>query len=1421
MNNSLFFTGISSPQAQGDNLQPDTSSVIVSMNKMDQLTEINELILSRSESMSSIHCIENFCQQKNYNIVQVLLAFAHVRPLSEYIHILDYCFDNHAQWENDASFVQHVCLIAQYLCRGDMLYSQSTWLQEINMRNMNCLNKAISLLIKYQEIGSNTDYTQLKSVSKTIRKEFNTVVNNIHGLNNHVSLIIAEFIHQLFEIQQTHLNASTTSSNFFNQLHYELGAWIHLISEIDTDLSQAFQPLIEAIARNRETYIASCVKLNPNNTLSNSHKLEKICRKISGQQAPSIFDPQVKSLYQLEAQISYNQLKSQAKLYKSIGAPIPIHFVYYVLLCNTKTHVPLELPTFKHSFHCLQGLDLGKGRNISTYNDFVTSLDSSQKNDAALSLLQKLYSYLESQSITDSATPMVIDHDKKPDSSEEYTPLCVSINGELPADTPEEPTEPTMKDLFNVAGGPLFGVHAKYFQDCGEWVAPIPYTLYGRHSQTKEQSRQAEPVESMSYSLPSLNQLFTGSSSSSSRELQKIEYQEYTLYSSRNLNKALPAIVVFAGRFRSALIPNCSNAAETFLIVSEKEFDELTRPDKDSLWGYHFLVIKQPWGINPETEKLAVDHTDSAQSGLLTVRRRVATLLGYDQGFDTVLMMDDNIKKLTLYGEAAQTQNPEEIWAQILRSLLKQANEHKAIITTVQTSTPFCPGDIQHKQRIGCKMLIVKMGEIKKFLPNREQSYFLYPTNLYASSEDAFFQLAVHFFANAGRTEHSPVIKGYIQLSQKYCSLTRHTFLNSPKSCVSSGMFAQTLQLAPHENASAQKYLGERYDDLLILYEIFNKTIEKNRDIRLKSNKHRSEFNIPEAILKQRDLKLTPHTGLDVAQINLSAAPQQNFQKMLLWLADSTPISFRQPQRDCLKQLSKYIPDTNVARTCRLPTGVGKTVIEACLAFSMQHSYPNNHTIVIAPTVLLSSQLDDDFYNVAQSFGQSFKNQLICVSSGNGLNVPLKNILQNNTIMSHDSSGKVFVFCCRSFSKLLEQALSKNDDAPIAQRFLGRCSQLIFDEEHLTLSDDPSDNIDLSQKLSRTISDKLLPSLKYIHGFSATPRGHKDFKECFIKNTNIKSKNTLTQFPRKIVFDYTPKQAVVDGFIRPLESENTQSNSVADFLLAQQYGENNSPLWNSVGIIVCKDQQQLNDVALNLRNSIQGLTVYCIHNANNNYRQDIESFKNTQSNSVALVLRMLREGFNHKPLLYVISLKKELSAVDFEQYAGRCRRKISPNDNSTAMFFNLKTTQHSIASRIIERQVSHNTLVDSDAKSDDDDAVLPVGEHSGHIPQIIQDEPEDEPNNSDAIVVTNTGDGDQHRIINDGTPLILSDNSSSSSHYPGQFTDEAFQPCTNLIPTERLNEFTDLNTGGTVLAFKVSKKRKPKTAITTTTKRSF
>jgi superfamily II DNA or RNA helicase len=896
----------------------------------------------------------------------------------------------------------------------------------------------------------------------------------------------------------------------------------------------------------------------------------------------------------------------------------------------------------------------------------------------------------------------------------------------------------------------FFGIHQKYSQDKTVPCVPEHIKSYNKRANKKSEKAILQKVTVLFEKIMEK----TRNSDSYGRSEQNVQHEGYRLLLSGQLNKKLPAIVVFAGRKDEATLPP-SQQAEVFIVMTQSEYDSLSKECRSNVYsqGYHFLIIDTLWVADAQMG-LVFSSDKPDDIGKLTARRRLALLLGYDEGFNDLIMLDDNLKSVSCINSS---QEPvDDNWTFVLNQFIEKSHQANSVLTTVQTESFKTIQKQRAKERIGWKMIYVNISLLRPLF-ERRQLYFLFPINLKASSEDAFFQILVHVSSQRS----APPAKGYVRFDVEEFSLCRipHKKGRLSNICRQSGVYAQELSLQSADNQSleplALSILGqEKFDNLQIALCLFNNNITLNQVIRSASNLQRENYDILEALAKEELSQTDEEQWLPPVEAT-------GFSDIVTAMADNPGFRLRDPQKECLQAIAQLSSKNDKMAVSSLPTGVGKTRIQAFTAFAyyLQH-HKNSHVIVVAPTRVLSSQIVDDFLTEGNALGPEYRRHLLAVYSGApiGQNKRVVDLpfLMANKRFREEHRGTIIVFCQASFKSLLNMAAKSGEQYHNeAKIFLRRVQMLIFDEEHLTY--DPN-----YSAIKQLRDNDTFRSLDYVLGFSATSPIQEEYASSTLDKRAQESER------RELIYLYTKNQAQDAGYIRRDRETSTTTSSIFDLIQNYPY-DNNTALNEHVGIILCESQEQLEQIEQELQENIRDrqlrLQCYSVYSKKKDYSTQLANFSQTTDRSVCLVIKMLQEGYNHPAARYIINLKKYVSKRSKEQYGGRIRRKMAPNDPYTALWINVTLTD-------VNKKTNNVQDIDEEYYYDDDNSYCQSLDIDG--PEDFEDDLNQNSNdNSGEINNTDSFDLEERPLkqlrLSAQTIDLTADEHSSSSSSSSQF----------------------------------------------------
>ena len=762
------------------------------------------------------------------------------------------------------------------------------------------------------------------------------------------------------------------------------------------------------------------------------------------------------------------------------------------------------------------------------------------------------------------------------------------------------------------------------------------------------------------------------------------------------------AVVVFGLAGIHSLVPETSHEQPVFIIFTRNEFETIHKDpiSQGAMASYHFIVVEKIWDISSDKNLSLSDAP--FEEACMSVFRRVALLLAYDYNIKQLLMLSDRLQSLHVHHNLLQTSsNPK--WEHICKALLSEAAKYRAIISSVTASAlshqSKSPEEAFPRKKLGSDLFVVNMTELRAVLTEREHLYFLLPPGTTPSLDDVFFQYAVQLFANSNKSKSSSVKSRYLTLPSEHFFVKYQAQQHSPKHVAQSKKksIIQPIKKLPFFCTVAKKFFDTKlamlFMSTLIFYNHHLNT--ENQALTESSNKFRSR-DLGDVFFRNRQSHSTSST------VTPEIPQNKKFKEILAWVSENMNSekgqALRSAQKQCLKEISKQIATREKSFISSMPTGAGKTLVQAITGFSMLHAQPYHHIVVVAPNISLSSQLSGEFAKTTQLFHSNVKNRVVPVSSGNNA-CPMKTLIENYNILDTSQQGLILTFCQRSFENMLTIALKDGEDPTEeiknTQAFFSRLSLLLFDESH----DSCSNSI---AGLLRQLNERnLLNSLENILGFSATPRCHRDFEACFPLK-----KHQPHPFNRELIFYQSPQEAQQQDIIRPLLTMNIQAPSLSS-VLKTTYHLNGEPLENHVGMIICKNTEELLKTETQLTRALPNLEIFSIYQKNPNCMADIETFKKTNEKSLALVVRMLQAGFDHPSVDYTISLKEKMNPVEQVQRSGRCRRKIA-GQNEIGVFLFFSKRESDIITASATNFAEHNELTASHPELSDDKPKLTV-----------------------------------------------------------------------------------------------------------------
>ncbi|USQ14711.1 DEAD/DEAH box helicase family protein [Legionella lytica] len=612
-------------------------------------------------------------------------------------------------------------------------------------------------------------------------------------------------------------------------------------------------------------------------------------------------------------------------------------------------------------------------------------------------------------------------------------------------------------------------------------------------------------------------------------------------------------------------------------------------------------------GVLPAYDVLVIKEIHSSGQalppGTITSRRLAIILFAAHNKLSHVLMLDDNIKVVNYTTFRADYS--------LFDYLYDKQNEALCISISTGFNTNLKSG------QLGSKLFMLNLAKIKEYLPD-EQLYLLLPEPKHNSSwgEDYYLQIMLHHLAQ-------PQLNGYAIAPPQEANLLRSkTHRNA---------FRATNKLAePLESLSEEYALALEKAQL----DLANKTIASFNDL-IRSNQLRyqaQQTRLANADLVQYHAQLN---GMEVnSQLTTIHLPENPYPFQQRWQQihgkapfDASYLRSYQ-QQAIIAALTMNTPQSQLM----MATGTGKTRVQIELARLAYHAALDDECIIIVtPFIQLMEQFYDNFiaYNKQSS------------SSAFNLQIPQENIIKissalNSCTVAHLQYNQrikqqkcILIFCEDSFSLLMKQN----------PELVSRCCLLLLDEYHEYAQRIP----ELINQLNQWESELLLI------GSTATPP----------------LKNALPS-----IFNYTFKQGISDGILAPVIADSlglpyTKNNlSILMKKLPQLLQQIIHPgfrqkttLQQSRGVIYFASIEECDAAKEQLKT--HGYNAYAIHSGNSRYKEELESFINSNQPGVLLAVNMLGIGFDDPSLSWLIlAVERQHDNIQrLEQMVGRVVRK--------------------------------------------------------------------------------------------------------------------------------------------------------------------
>ena len=653
---------------------------------------------------------------------------------------------------------------------------------------------------------------------------------------------------------------------------------------------------------------------------------------------------------------------------------------------------------------------------------------------------------------------------------------------------------------------------------------------------------------------------------------------------------------IMAGRAQDDIaLPQLSEHTQTrcVLIITH---DELQRWDERRTHllltaGYELLII----------HAFALPGNPEPRLDAVTIRRRVAVYLACVLELKHMIMSDDNLS--TFY--CPPQQNPNGL--DTLFAFMQQQQQDRLIISI--PSTRYIP----HSQEwldnaLGSKlfMLAIQSFLTTSQLANNDwqNAMALFPLNEEYWGEDYFMQL---FMDNLPDAFNDSTAHRYAIIDPQLAQIERRS-VKHPHLCVKNGIRASTLKPAPKEFLTLlSNSMQAVHSDTT---EQFNKLVEQQ----IVLHTHKFQY--------QKELMFFSNEQGDTRYSNVKALSTSSHDELFNGsnLLEQFSMQAHAYQRQALEHFALHSDtEPRVPFVFDIPTGCGKTLIMALLAFQLFLTHQKKHVIVVCPNIALVTQTRDRFINsyctqlTNEKHANYIKERILPISS------EYSHIISRafSTTESLVNGAYIFIICQPSLALLCKGN----------RKLIANTSALIFDESHMVFS---------PQQMSDYFSDKLTLL------FSATP--------------------DYSATPACIPFRHTRQQAIQEGSLVPFVLDKSvqcalSATQIIQLLKHHRHPDGNTPLTQHKIIIFMPNINSADDLFNQLREDADlRNNLYNIHSQNNDYSSDLKQFAENP-HGIAIAVQMLKMGFDNERIDCVIINKKITDQASETQMIGRALRK--------------------------------------------------------------------------------------------------------------------------------------------------------------------
>ncbi|HRD71387.1 MAG TPA: DEAD/DEAH box helicase family protein, partial [Legionella sp.] len=646
----------------------------------------------------------------------------------------------------------------------------------------------------------------------------------------------------------------------------------------------------------------------------------------------------------------------------------------------------------------------------------------------------------------------------------------------------------------------------------------------------------------------------------------------------------------------------------TFVCAGRKNNAWVPTPKEGAvIWVLTPTEYQEVKDFIPENQSALVIHKlehdilgEFEQLGLITSRRLAIFLFAYHCDLNNFMMIDDNIEKLLLKDNA---QYAECNWDKIYETVNSLKNNKVCVSVATEIA--------QHKTvrlgQLGSKVFFINMAMIKQKLPSLGDMFLLLPsacdTGLWG--EDYYFQMMLEALFPKQGYQILPKEKITLVRSKN----NRNVFLTSVQN---------DCKTAIAKSFSLPGFMEEiLYPQRKVVVQQLNKIIRDNVE---RARKQRDELERVDLLsVHAKANQVTKASQVDVNNDKPARHEKVDMKRFIEKLNFIEDVHYSHQ----VAAIKSFAAQKETAGQMIMATGTGKTRVQCELARVAYHlASPGQTVIIVTPQLTLVEQFYKDFVRFSQTITADVPlaiplSAIMKVSSLHS-SVNVNALLVNKQIKKQKS---ILIFCEKSFKSFLPHLKQYNP-------YL-----CLLDEFH-----------EYAETTQQVIKDD---TSTYKLGFTATPPNnsfHKTFYRFSIEDA-LKAKRLAPVVIDKINRDFCADE--LDDFIKALPSILTRPHPCA------AKAEKKVLLRDLTGVIYLPSVADCERTKEYLHNN--HISCYAIHSRNTKSQEEINAFKRQRS-GVLLACQMLRIGFDHSALGYVIIAQAVIHDKTLEQMIGRVMR---------------------------------------------------------------------------------------------------------------------------------------------------------------------